>query len=414
MQTNLADFIRDTPEGREAEAILRKCVHCGFCNATCPTYRLLGDELDGPRGRIYLVKQVLEGAQPTRKTQLHLDRCLTCRACETTCPSGVRYGRLADIGRRLVEERVRRGVAESLWRRTLNAVLPRPAFFNPLLFMGRLARPLLPSALARKLPARTASLPWPRASRARRMLVLEGCVLPALSPATNAAAARVLDRLGISLVRVRGAGCCGALTFHLNFPRDALDYMRRNIDAWWPQIEAGAEAVVVTASGCGVTVKEYAHHLEHDPAYAAKAKRISELTKDISEVVIGEKDRLLALARRSPDTPRDRRIAFHSPCTLQHGMKLKGRVESLLSDLGYSLTGVPDAHLCCGSAGTYSILQPELSRRLLENKIAALTSGGPQEILTANIGCQVHLQSATELPVRHWIEALEDRLAHRD
>ncbi|HXF66509.1 MAG TPA: glycolate oxidase subunit GlcF [Burkholderiales bacterium] len=412
MQTNLADFIRDTPEGREADAILRKCVHCGFCNATCPTYQLLGDELDGPRGRIYLVKQVLEGAQPTRKTQLHLDRCLTCRACETTCPSGVRYGRLVDLGRLLVEARVGRAPVESAWRRALNAVIPRPAFFNPLLFMGRLARPLLPSRLSRKLPARTAARPWPRAAHARRMLVLEGCVQPALSPATNAAAAHVLDRLGISLVRARDSGCCGALTFHLNFQEQALDRMRRNIDAWWPEIEAGVEAIVITASGCGLTVKEYGYHLRHDPAYAQKAERVSALARDIGEVVAAEKNRLFPLLSPRPET-RNPKVAFHAPCTLQHGMKLKGCVESLLSDLGYSLTQVPQAHLCCGSAGTYSILQPKLSQQLLENKIAALTSGGPQEILTANIGCQLHLQSATELPVRHWIEALADSLPPR-
>ncbi len=410
MQTNLAPFIEDTPEGREADAILRKCVHCGFCTATCPTYQLLGDELDGPRGRIYLMKQVLEGANPTARTQLHLDRCLTCCACETTCPSGVHYSRLLDIGRHLVEERVGRGLVESLLRRALRAVIPRPALFKSLLYMGRLARPLLPASLSRKIPGGTAARPWwPEASHARRMLVLEGCVQPALSPATNAAAARVLDRIGITLVRAPRAGCCGAVSFHLDAREQALDHMRRNIDAWWPHIEQGAEAIVMTASGCGVMVKDYGYQLASDPAYASRAKRVSELTKDISEIIAAESAKLKPLCTPH-SAPGTQRVAFHPPCTLQHGLKLKGRVENLLTSLGYSLTPVPDSHLCCGSAGTYSILQPELSQKLLANKIAALESGAPAAILTANIGCQSHLQSATDLPVRHWIEALADSL----
>jgi glycolate oxidase iron-sulfur subunit len=410
MQTNLAPFIKDTPDGVEADAILRSCVHCGFCTATCPTYQLLGDELDGPRGRIYLIKQVLEGATPTAKTQLHLDRCLTCRACETTCPTGVRYGRLVDIGRHLVEERVARGAVESAWRGALNAVISRSALFGAMLGMGRLARPLLPSALKRKVPPAAAPAgPWPAATHARRMLVLDGCVQPSLSPATNAAAARVLDRLGISLVRVAGAGCCGGVSFHLNLQDQALDVMRRTIDAWWPHIELGAEAIVIAASGCGVTVKEYGHYLAQDPVYAAKAKRVSEMARDIIEIISAEKDRLLPLLNSKPET-RNSKLAFHAPCTLQHGLKLKGGVESLLDALGYSLTEVPDSHLCCGSAGTYSILQPTLSQSLLANKIAALEGGQPAAILTANIGCQMHLQTATSLPVRHWIEALDDAL----
>jgi glycolate oxidase iron-sulfur subunit len=411
MQTNLADFVKDTRAGREADAILRKCVHCGFCTATCPTYQLLGDELDGPRGRIYLIKQVLEGSVATAKTQLHLDRCLTCRACETTCPSGVHYGRLLDIGRGIVEEQVSRGAFESLRRRALRAVVPSRALFHPLLALGRLARPLLPQALKRKVPAAAApAAPWPQNDHPRRMLVLEGCVQPALSPATNAAAARVLDRLSITLVRAAGAGCCGAVSFHLSAQEEALAYMRRNIDAWWPHVERGAEAVVMTASGCGMMVKDYAHALADDPAYAEKAQRISDLSKDISEILTTESAKLKTLLSPLP-SPLSRRVAFHAPCSLQHGLKLKGCVESLLVDLGFELTPVPDAHLCCGSAGTYSILQPELSQKLLENKIAALQSGKPAAILTANIGCQSHLQSATALTVRHWIEALDELLS---
>jgi glycolate oxidase iron-sulfur subunit len=409
MQTQLAAFIRDTPEGREADAILRKCVHCGFCNATCPTYQLLGDELDGPRGRIYLMKQVLEGATPTGRTLLHLDRCLTCRACDTTCPSGVEYGRLVDIGRPLVEERVARGPLESAWRRALIAVIPRRALFAPLLRLGQLVRPLLSPALKRRVPPSAPdSGPWPASVHPRKMLVLEGCVQPSLSPATNAAAARVLDRLGITLVRA-DAGCCGAVPFHLNAHDDARVHMRRNIDAWWPRIEQGAEAIVITASGCGVMVKDYAHALAGDRAYAEKARRVSALSKDISEVIVAEKDRLLG---RQPPAAGRQRIAFHPPCTLQHGLKITGKVEALLAEMGYELTPVPDSHLCCGSAGTYSILQPELSRRLQANKIAALTSGQPAAILTANIGCQAHLQAVSELPVRHWIEEL-DRILPR-
>ena len=405
MQTNLARFIQDTPEGREADAILRKCTHCGMCTATCPTYQLLNDELDGPRGRIYLIKQVLEGAAPTARTQLHLDRCLTCRACETTCPTGVRYGRLVDIGRHIVEARVPRGPLESAWRRALETVISRPSLFGPLFRIGQLARPFLPSALKHKVPPAAAPAgAWPVTNHARRMIVLEGCAQPSLSPATNAAAARVLDRLGITLVREAGAACCGAVSFHLNRQDRALEVMRRTIDAWWPYIAHGAEAIVITASGCGVTVKDYGHYLAQDPAYAAKARRVSELARDISEVIASESVRLKPLAT-------GQRVAFHSPCTLQHGMKLNGTVESLLTKLGFQLTPVPDAHLCCGSAGTYSILQPELSQRLLANKLAALQSGAPAAILTANIGCQAHLQSSTSLPVRHWIEALDEALA---
>ena len=410
MQTNLADFIKHTPAGQEAEAILRKCVHCGFCTATCPTYQLLGDELDGPRGRIYLIKQVLEGAPATARTQLHLDRCLTCRACETTCPSGVQYGRLLDIGRATVDAQVGRGLVDTVMRTALRNVIPHPSRFAPLLKLGQLVRPLLPGALKRKVPAPARASAWPASSHARRMLVLDGCAQPSLSPNTNAAAARVLDRLGITLVRAPQAGCCGAVSYHLNAQDEGLAYMRRNIDAWWPYIEQGAEAVVMTASGCGAMVAEYGHLLALDPAYAEKAQRVSSLMKDISEVIATEKSRIVELLQSSILNPQSSRLAFHPPCSLQHGLKMKGHVEGLLADLGFELTPVPDAHLCCGSAGTYSILQPELSQQLLKNKIAALASGAPAAIVTANIGCQSHLQTATGLTVMHWIEAVDARL----
>ena len=401
MQTRLADFIRDTPDGRTADAILRKCVHCGFCTATCPTYQILGDELDGPRGRIYLVKQFLEGAEVTARTQLHLDRCLTCRACETTCPSGVRYGRLADIGRRLVEKRVPRSLAERVKRKALLAVIPHRARFAPLLAAGRLVRPLLPGVLARKVPPREPKGPWPVARHGRRVLALGGCVQGAIAPSIDAAAARVLDRLGISYVPMPASGCCGAASHHLSARDAAHAMMRRNIDAWWPEIEAGAEAIVVTASACAAEVKEYAEHLEHDPAYAEKAQRVSSLARDLSEVVAAED--CSDLTHSGPP----RRVAFHSPCTLQHGQKLRGVVEGILDRAGFELSAVSDAHLCCGSAGTYSILQPKLSGELLSRKIENLETGRPEMIATANIGCLVHLATAATVPVRHWVQLLD-------
>jgi glycolate oxidase iron-sulfur subunit len=396
MQTKLADFIRDTPQGHEADAILRKCVHCGFCSATCPTYQLLGDELDSPRGRIYLIKQALEGAPVSASTRLHLDRCLTCRACETTCPSGVQYGRLADIGRAVIEQRVPRGPWENLQRAVLAFALSRRSIFTALLRLGRMFRFLFPGLVPASAPAAGA---WPAPRHARRMLALAGCVQPALAPRINAAAARVLDRSGISLLEAPGAGCCGALRFHLNLQDQGRDDMRALIDAWWPTVERGeVEAIVMTASGCGATVKEFGHLLAHDPAYCDKAARISALTRDLSEVV-----------QPAAGTGKGR-IAFQSPCSLQHGQQLRGNIESLLEQAGYELTPVPDAHLCCGSAGTYSILQPELSRQLRERKLAALQGGRPAAIATANIGCLTHLGAAAEVPVRHWIELLEEAL----
>ena len=421
MKTNLAQFIRDTPEGKEADSILRACVHCGFCTATCPTYQLLGDELDSPRGRIYLMKEMLEGNVVTARTQTHLDRCLTCRACETTCPSGVEYGRLVDIGRNIVEQHVARSPLEYVKRMLLRAVLPRRALFEPLLRIGQSLRALVPATLKKKIPpVSTDRLDWPSATHARKMVVLDGCVQPSLAPGINPAAARVLDRLGISLLKAPAAGCCGAVTFHLNRQEHARDYMRRNIDAWWPHVEAGAEAIVITASGCGTLVKEYGHHLAQDPEYAEKAARVSALSKDISEIIHAERDQLegliasslspltSSLAAASAAKPR---VAFHSPCSLQHGLKIRGMVEAILVNAGFELTMVPEAHLCCGSAGTYSILEPELSQRLLRNKVEALESGEPALIVTANIGCLTHIQSGTDVNVKHWINILDERLS---
>lgn len=409
MQTQLADFIRDTPEGREADDILRKCVHCGFCTATCPTYQLLGDELDGPRGRIYLIKQVLEGHEPTEKTRLHLDRCLTCRSCESTCPSGVQYGRLVDIGRHVVEAKVPRSGGDRAVRWALREFVPRAGLFGAAMKVGRMVRGLLPDTLKDKVPLARPSGPWPNARHRRRMLALAGCVQPSMAPSINAAAARVLDTLGISLVEAPGAGCCGAVRHHLNDHDGGKVDMRRNIDAWWPAIERGEiEAIVMTASGCGAQVKDYAHILRNDPLYATKALRVSELTRDISEVVAAEFDALSTLLKgRSIERMA---LAWHAPCTLQHGLKLRGGVERLLDAAGFDLTPVRDAHLCCGSAGTYSLLQPALSHTLRENKLAALSEGGAALIASANIGCITHLQAGTATSVRHWIELIDSRL----
>ncbi|MCX7216139.1 MAG: glycolate oxidase subunit GlcF [Burkholderiales bacterium] len=406
MQTNLADFIKDTPQGQEADAILRKCVHCGFCTATCPTYQLLGDELDGPRGRIYLIKQVLEGKPATEKTQLHLDRCLTCRNCETTCPSGVNYGRLIDIGRDVVDQQVQRPFAQQLVRTALKEALPRPQLFGTAMKLGQAVRPLLPEVLRNKVPeARDAGV-WPTRSHARKMLLLDGCVQPAMSPSINAATARVLDKLGIQLQVAPKAGCCGAIRYHLNDQAGGLDDMRRNVDAWWPYVVAGAEAIVMTASGCGVTVKEYGHLLHDDPLYAEKAKRISELTKDLSEIMPAFEAELA----KQLTGKISKRVAYHPPCTLQHGQQIRGKVESVLRTCGIDVSLCADSHLCCGSAGTYSVTQPELSYKLRDNKIKNLEATSPAVIVSANIGCLTHLQSGTDTPVRHWIELIDQAL----
>jgi glycolate oxidase iron-sulfur subunit len=414
MQTNLADFIKDTPAGREADAILRSCVHCGFCTATCPTFQLLGDELDGPRGRIYLIKQMLEGQPVTETTQLHLDRCLSCRSCETTCPSGVRYHRLLEIGREVVEERVPRPLAVRALRFLLCEALPRRWIFKPAVAIGQLLRPLLPAVLAEKvpMPAGGAARPWPRSSgHRRRMIALAGCVQPILTPNTNAATARVLDRLGIELIEAPAANCCGALRYHLHAQAKALDDMRQVIDAWWPDVESGrVEGFVMTASGCGEHVREYGHLLKDDPLYADKAARIAAMTRDASEVLAAEQVPLAALLCRA-GADSGQRVAFHSPCTLQHAQKIRGVVEALLTAAGYQLSPVADPHLCCGSAGTYSISQPVLAGQLRDNKLAAMRAGSPAVMVTANIGCQTHLQSGSKMPVRHWIELIDERLS---
>jgi glycolate oxidase iron-sulfur subunit len=492
VQTNLADWIRNTPDGQEADAILRSCVHCGFCTATCPTYQLLGDELDGPRGRIYLIKQVLEGGEATPKTQLHLDRCLTCRNCETTCPSGVQYGRLVDIGRKVVDERLEhkgRSAPVRAVRWLLKEGLTSP-LFAPAMKLGQAVRPLLPAALKNKVPAKQEAGAWPARTHARKMLMLAGCVQPVMLPNINAATARVLDALGVQVQVIERAHCCGAIRQHMDDHAGALDDARRNIDAWWPALEAGAEAIVINASGCGPMVKEYGHLLRFDPLYAEKAKRVSALAKDVAEVVpallktqattsarVGSDAGAAAVpgflaqgsaAVPSPPTPLpegegtqqpspsgrgwreapgrggdfaspatrppsscdmqdatrparegaaperhrvDQKVVFHPPCTLQHGQKIKGVIEPLLNSLGVEVLPFAEPHFCCGSAGTYSVLQADLAYQLRDRKLGHLQSNQPDVILSANIGCITHLQSGTATPVRHWIEWLDERLS---
>jgi glycolate oxidase iron-sulfur subunit len=408
MQTNLSAEFKNTSQGDEAEAILRSCVHCGFCTATCPTYQLLGDELDGPRGRIYLIKEVLEGKAPTDKTRTHLDRCLTCRNCESTCPSGVQYGKLVDIGRDIVEKKTAithpRPMMERLKRTALKEGLNSP-LFTPAMKMGQMMRPLVPGALKSKVPEKRAIGEIPTAQFSRNVLILEGCVQPAMAPTINAALRRVLAKLNIGVRTASAAKCCGAVRFHMNDQDGGRNDMRSLIDAWWPMVERGEiEAIVMTASGCGVTVREYPHFLQDDSAYHAKAEKIASITMDVSEFIAKQGSALAKMMKKTP------RVAFHPPCTLQHGQQVKGVTESVLRECGISLTSITDSHLCCGSAGAYSVLNPEISYALRDRKLASI-SGEPEYIASANIGCITHLQSGTKTPVRHWIEIIDDCVA---
>jgi glycolate oxidase iron-sulfur subunit len=413
METHLADWLKGTPDGIEAEAILRSCVHCGFCTATCPTYQLLGDELDGPRGRIYLIKQVVEGSAPTASTLDHLDRCLTCRNCESTCPSGVQYGHLVDIGRKLVEQRVRRPIGQRLVRAILREGMTRRWLFDPGMRLGQAMRPLLPPLLRDKVPERREPGAWPTGEHARKVLLLNGCAQPAMMPRIDAATARVLDAIGVQAIVEQRSGCCGAIRQHLGDGDGALADARRNIDAWWPHLNGDrrVEAILINASGCGAMVKDYAHLLRGDPAYAEKARKVVDATRDLAEWLPREfaaaGERLSALARRKPAQT----VAFHPPCSLQHGQQVRGEVERFLASLDVEVLPVTDAHLCCGSAGTYAVLQPVLSKQLRDRKLANLQALRPRVLLSANIGCISHLQAGTETPVRHWIEWLDDAIA---
>lgn len=401
------DFVKPWSEnkgGRLANDILRRCVHCGFCNATCPTYQLLGDELDGPRGRIYLIKQVLEGKEVTHKTQSHLDRCLICKACETTCPSGVEYSKLLEVGQDVINDKVKRSSWSRLNRFMLNKMVPNISRWRWFYLTVGLFSAFIPSRWEKGFNLKTPTLLPPEKEHQRKMLLLKGCVQSELAPDINRAAMQVMDRLGITLIEdPRNNNCCGAMSHHLSYSQDATQHMRNNIDAWWPFINDGVEAIVVTASGCAPHVKDYGRLMEDDLEYAEKARRVSLLAKDISEVV-AEMD--VSALKNMDNNPT--RVTFHAPCSLQHGLKINGVVENILSGLGYELVPVEDPHLCCGSAGAYSLLQSEISDRLLFNKISALQRGKPNFIASANIGCIVHLQREASVPVMHWVELLAE------
>jgi glycolate oxidase iron-sulfur subunit len=404
MQTRISEKYKNTTIGQEADRILRNCVHCGFCTATCPTYQLLGDELDGPRGRIYLIKQIMEGQQASRKTMLHLDRCLTCRSCETTCPSGVEYTHLLDIGRQQVEQSVSRPLYQRVLRFLLRKLMTNRSSFRQVARLASITNPLLPAQLRMHTNRRTLK-PFVAATKhTRSVLLLEGCVQPVLSPDINEASRHLLDRAGYKVISASKVKCCGAISHHLNAEADALSIMKQNIDNWWPFIEAGCSAIVSNASGCGVTLKEYANYFRHDAHYADKAARVSALCKDISELLDDATIEQIRLTAKLT-------VAFHAPCTLQHGLQLKNHLTVLLTRLGFELQTVPDEHLCCGSAGTYSILNSRIARQLRRNKLRNLCRKDPQYILTANIGCQHHLQSGTHVPVKHWVEVLAQQIA---
>jgi glycolate oxidase iron-sulfur subunit len=404
MQSSIHEKFQQSADIEEAEAILRSCVHCGFCNATCPTYLQLADERDGPRGRIYLLKQFLEDGEATENTRTHLDRCLSCKSCETTCPSGVQYERLLDIGRGMLERELPRPLPARILRWMLRKTIAYRDRFALALGAARMMKPVLPRFLQRKIPDKDAVLSWPPLRHDRVMIALQGCVQSSATPNTNVFAARVLDRLGISLTEDAAAGCCGALSYHLGCHDEGMDFFRKNVDAWWPLIESGAEAIVMTASGCGSMVKDYGKLLSRDPDYAEKAATISEMARDLSEIVLAED-----LTRLHSDTT-GMRVAIHCPCSLQHGQKLPAAMDQILEKLGFDLANTTNKHLCCGSAGTYSILQPTLSRKLLQEKVKSLTSDNPDIVVTANIGCQLDLASYADVPVRHWIELLNDAL----
>ncbi|MDO4694862.1 MAG: glycolate oxidase subunit GlcF [Eikenella sp.] len=410
MQTNLPESLLRTEAGKLADTILRKCVHCGFCTATCPTYQVTGSELDSPRGRIYQIKQVLEGAPATKEIQRHLDRCLTCRNCETTCPSGVHYTRLLDIGREAVEKAVGRRPWETVQRQALRRlVLTKPLFHHSYRLAQRV-HSLLPRTLRGKIlppqqPLRGEPVPA-QAVHSRKVIIPAGCVQPTMMPNIDEATSRVLHKLGIQCLTPADGGCCGAVNLHLNEHEKSLADMRRNIDAWWPHIEAGAEAILSNTSGCGVMIKDYAFHLKEDPQYAEKAEKVSGLAKDLVEIILPQTKQLSAAARPGQGEI----LAYHPPCTLQHGQKIRGQVEQVLSNLGYQVLLPQDSHLCCGSAGTYSFFHPDISKQLRDNKLRHLSELRPAAILSANIGCLTHLAGGTDLPVRHWIEFVAEQL----
>lgn len=403
METHISDNIRKTPAIEEAEAILRSCVHCGFCTATCPTYQLLGNELDGPRGRIYLIKQMLETGQASNKTRTHLDRCLLCRACESTCPSGVRYARLLHTGKHLAYSLAPASLTQRGKRQLLKGLLPYPKRLSPLLSAANLFRPLLPNRLKSKIPAvdkqslRTSSAD----TQSRHVILFQGCVQSIVAGSINTAAQNILQRLGIQSVNAQGEGCCGAVHHHLDDKEHAQAMARNNLDRWWTLLEQGAEAVLFTASACALEAREYPLLFSEDHEYRQKSEQILPFLLEIGEFICKQNTDALRLPENNTD------ISFHAPCTLQHGLNASAETETLLRRLGFKVREPEDAHLCCGSAGTYSILQPELSTQLRDNKLAQLNKAGGKVIASANIGCLMHLQAGTSVPVKHWIEWLD-------
>ena len=401
MRTRLSHDVAG--EARQvAETALRACVHCGMCNATCPTYQLTGEELMGPRGRIYLMKQALEGEPVSDLTREALDACLGCRACETTCPSGVEYHRLFEVGQAAVLESAPRPAVARGVRAGIRALALSPAF-GALAALGRGLKPLLPVALKAKVPPAPGRTDRPAVRHARRMVLLTGCVQSGAAAHFNAAAARILDRYGISLVEAPGAGCCGAVPGHLDARDAARTLARRNLDAWDPLLEDGAETLIATSTGCGAYLHDYPDLLRDDPAYRDRARRLADRVRDPVEVL-----ETLPLEAVAP--PARPRIAVHEPCSLQHGLRLSGRIPALLRRLGYEPLPVTDGHLCCGSAGAWSLLNPGMAGRLRDGRVAALTADNPQDVYTANIGCWMHLSAAAPAPLRHWLEAVEDVL----
>ena len=421
MQTRFTEAQRRDPTIAEADRILRSCVHCGFCTATCPTYVELGNELDSPRGRIYLIKEMLEDERPaSAQVTRHIDRCLTCLACTTTCPSGVDYMHLIDIGRAHVEATYRRPIADRLIRSLLAAVLPYPHRFRAALLAAFFAKPLTPllrrlggpfrslaamislapSRFARADRVETAPRAMPVGGRGR-VAILGGCAQPTLDPGINQAAARLLVRMGYQVAVPAGEGCCGALVHHMGRDEAARMFARANIDAWIREIEgAGLDAILITTSGCGTTIKDYGHLLAGDPDYAAKAKRVARLARDITEFVHdnGLPDRV---------RPTGQVVAYHGACSLQHGQKIVTSPKELLENAGYFVRDIPEGHLCCGSAGTYNILQPEIAARLRDRKVANIATIRPDLIAAGNIGCMTQIASGSDVPVVHTVELLD-------
>ncbi len=400
MQTRLAPKFQQGRDGDAIQTILRNCVHCGFCNATCPTYQLLGDELDGPRGRIYQMKQFFEGEPANAEMLKHLDRCLTCRACETTCPSGVNYSHLLEIGKPLIEQELPRPRLDRLRRWGIVRFINSGWLFAMSIRIGQALAWMMPAKIRQSIPARQKPVARINARHQRKVLMLAGCVQPALTPNTNACAGNLLNKLGIEVIELQPKHCCGAAALHTSEAEFGMRQARQLIDQWWPCIEAGVVAILATATGCSVNIRDYERLFADDPAYADKASKVSSLFRDLIEVVEAES------AEIEISVPDPCRVAVHTPCTLQHGLGLNGRVEKLLVRAGYQICRVEDAHLCCGSAGTYSVLQPEISARLRQDKVEALSADQPEIIVTANIGCQLHLAQGNRIPVVHWVELL--------